>query len=134
MPKAASLTEAGSIANNKEAKSSATQLAAFGVRLAKFTHRVSADGAADFGSNITLPSGAFVISVAAEVTEAYAGGTATTVTVEGQALSITATGTVGAAVNAAATAGELTADFDANDSTSGECTIAVAYIDLSEIK
>lgn len=132
MPKAQSRKEPGKIALDKESLSSASQLAHFGVRTAKFTHSVSADGSADFSSGYELPSNAFVLAVAADVTEAYAGGTATTVTIEGQALSITSTGVVGAAVNAAGS-GEIIADFDANDSTSGKCTIAVSYIDLSEL-
>ena len=134
MPKARSHTAAGAVATNKESLSSASQLSAFGVRLAKVTHRVSADGAANFATGITLPASSFVLSVSADVSEAYAGGTATTVTVEGQALTINAAAVVGAAVNAAATAGELTLTFDATDSTAGEMTVAVAYIDLSEIK
>ena len=133
MPVARSHTAAGAIATNKESLSSASQLGAFGVRLAKITHRVSADGAADFASGITLPSSCFVLAVSANITEAY-DGTTTTVTVEGQALATDAVEVVGAAVNAAATAGEITLNFDANDSTVGECTVAVAYIDLSEIK
>lgn len=134
MPKAVARTEPGKVANDRESLSSATQLSNFGVRLAKFTHRVSTDGASDFSSNYVLPANVFVISVAADVKEAYAGGTATTATVAGVALTITATGVVGAAGVNPVAAGELTAAFDANDSTSGEATFAVAYIDLSEVK
>lgn len=132
MPKAQSRKEPGKIALDKESLSSASQLAHFGVRLAKFTHSIAQDTNADFASGYELPANAAVISVVASVEEAYDGtGTAT---VAGQALTLTSTGVSGATPAApAASAGEITVDFTANDSTTGKATIAVAYIDLSEL-
>lgn len=133
MPKARSHTAAGAVATNKESLSSASQLSAFGVRLAKVTHRFSADGGSDLSSGIVLPAASSILSVSANVSEAYTG--ATTVTVAGETLSIGTTGVKvpGAAVAPSASAGELVLAFDAPP-TAGECTVAVAYIDLSEIK
>lgn len=135
MPQARSHTAAGAIATNKESLSSASQLGAFGVRLAKFTHRFSADGGADFASGITLPAACTILSVSANVSEVYTG--AATLTVAGEALDVSSTtGVVVPAVPSTPKAnpgGELTAAFDA-PATAGECTVAVAYIDLSEIK
>lgn len=138
MPQAKSHTAAGAIATDKESKSSASQLGAFGVRLAKFTHRVSADSAADFSSNYSLPASSAILSISWEVTEAYNG---TTVTAEvqaggtpvGTATSVASTGVFHESPIAQAN-GELSINFSAVDSTEGEITVAVAYIDLSEIK
>jgi len=141
MPQAKSLTAPGKIATNKESSSSASQLSHFGVRVSKFTHRVSADTAADFLSNIDLPSSSVVLSVSFEVSEAY-NGTAVTVDVECGGSTLLA-----APISAAATtkhhevlstgaqtfSGELGLNFNAVDSTEGEITVAVAHIDLSEL-
>ena len=141
MPQAKSHTAAGAIATNKESKSSASQLGAFGVRLAKFTHRVSADTAADFSSNITLPSSVVVLSVSFEVTEAY-NGTAVTAEVQAGGSAISTASTVASAVKyheplatgAQTATGELSINFNAVDSTAGEMTVAVAYIEpLTEV-
>ena len=141
MPKATSTTEPGRIANKRESLSSATQLAAFGVRSAKFTHRVSADTAADFSSNYDLPAACAIISVAVNVSEAYNGSDTTATVIEAGGTPIIAaltaapssTGVQTPAVSAQAS-GELSINFDANDATAGEMTVVVTYVDLSEMK
>ncbi len=138
MPKATAITAPGRIANKREALSSATQLAAFGVRTAKFTHRFSADGGADFSSNYILPAAAQIISVGAYVSTAYTGAASADIKVGsdtvGSLADISATGLEIDSTPAQHTAaGEITIDFDA-PATAGEMTVAVSYIDLSEIK
>ena len=140
MPKAVSRTAPKDVANNREAFSSATQLGHFGVRLAKFTHRVSADGAADFLSNYSLPARSAVLGVSIYVSEAY-DGTTVTADIEAGGTSIITTPLSVASIASVSAAsadldnqsGELGINFSAVDSTVGECTVAVAYIDLSEL-
>ena len=141
MPKAVGRTEPGRVANDREPLSSATQLANFGVRAAKFTHRVSDDGAADFLSNIVLPSSVAILAVSFEVSEAY-DGTAVTVDVE-----IGGSSALFAPIPAAALikhhevldtgaqtfSGEIGLNFNAVDSAAGEMTVVVSYLDLAEM-
>lgn len=139
MPTAKSITAAGASATKKESKSSATQLANFGVRLAKFTHNVAYDTAADFSSNLTLPSTSVIIGVGINVITAYNG---TTVTADIKAggstiittpTSVASTGIIKIADTALAQqSGEISIDFNNVDSTAGEMTVAVAYIDIAK--
>ncbi len=140
MPTASSQIEPGKVANDRESKSSATQLAHFGVRLAKFTHRVSSDGATDFSSNYDLPSSSVVLSVSFEVTEAY-DGTAVDAEIQAGGSAISTAFSVASAVKyhepvatgAQTASGEISINFNATDSTAGEMVVAVAYIDLTEL-
>jgi hypothetical protein len=137
MPKAVARTEPGRIANNREALSSATQLSAFGTRLAKFTYRFSADGATDFSSNYDLPAACRIKSVSVYSAAGVTGATDAVIEAGGTpitgAIDMSVTGAQAPAVTAETESGELSINFTAAP-TAGEATIAVEYIDLSEIK
>ncbi len=137
MPKAVARTEPGRTANSREALSSATQLSGFGVRLAKFTYRFSADGAADFASNYELPEACVITAIGVHSEAGVTGATDAVVTAGGVAITgavdLSVTGAQAPAVASATESGELGLDFTAAP-TAGECTVAVAYIDLSELR
>lgn len=137
MPKAVARTEPGRVSNDRESLSSATQLSSFGVRLAKFTYRFSADGASDFFSNYELPAASRIKSVSVYSEAGVAGATDAVIAVGGTpvtgAVDLSAVGAQAPAVIEEIASGEISIDFTAAP-TSGECTVAVEYIDLSEIK
>lgn len=136
MPQARELTAAGRVSNDKESLSSATQLANFGVRLSKFTHRFSADGSATLSSNIVLPAACKILDVCVNVSEAYDATIDGTVKAGATDISGLIDLDSEAVVNAPTVAngsGELSLEFS-DTITSGECTVAVAWIDLSEMK
>jgi hypothetical protein len=137
MPKAVARTEPGRIANNREALSSATQLSAFGVRLAKFTYRFSADGAADFLSNYDIPAASRIKSVSVYSAAGVTGATNVDVQAGGVDIVTLADFSVAGAqaltVASEIQSGEIGLVFNAAP-TAGECTVAVEYIDISEIR
>jgi hypothetical protein len=137
MPKAVAITSPGRVANNREPLSSATQLAAFGVRMAKFTYRFSADGATDFLSNYDIPVAARIKSVSVYSEDGVTGATDAVIEVGGNAITgavdLTVTGAQAPAVTDEIESGEISINFTAAP-TAGECTVAVEYIDISEIK
>ena len=137
MPKAVAKTEIGRIANKRESTGSATQLAAFGVRTAKFTYRFSADGASDFLSNYDLPASSVIISVATYSAAGVTGASDVDIQAGGvdvvTAADFTTTGAVAQTIASATESGEIGLVFNAAP-TAGEITVAVSYVDLSEIK
>jgi len=136
MPKASSRTLPGRVANDRESLSSSTQLSHFGVRIAKFTYRFSADGATDFLSNYDLSAACRIKSVSVYSAAGVTGATDAVVTVGGTAITgaidLSVTGAQAPAVTDEIESGEIGIDFTAAP-TAGECTIAVEYIDLSEL-
>lgn len=137
MPKAVARTEPGKVANDRESLSSATQLSNFGVRLAKFTYRFSADGASDFLSNYDLPAASRIKSVSVYSEAGVAGATDAVIEVGGTAITgavnLSTPGAQAVAVTAETESGEIGISFP-TPPTAGECTVAVEYIDLSEVK
>lgn len=137
MPKASAYRAPKRVANDRESISSATQLAHFGTRMAKFTHRVSADGASNFSSGLSLPEGSVIISIAAKPALAYAGTDATAdlkagaTTIAAPALATTASELLAPTAQAE---GELSLEFTNADATEGEITVCVIYADATPFK
>jgi len=137
MPTASSRVAPGRVANKREALSGATQASHFGVRIAKFTYRFSADGASDFLSNYSLPVESRIKSVSVYSAAGVTGATDAVVEVGGTAITgavdLSVTGAQAPAVTDEIESGEISINFTAAP-TAGECTIVVEYIDLSELK
>jgi hypothetical protein len=140
MPKASSRKAPGRIALKKESLSSASQLSAFGIRVAKFTYRFSGDGASDFLSNYELPTECVIKSVSVYSENGVTNASTVNVQAGGNDLNNAAVdfslinGAVIITLDNPIESGELGLVFGANPPQAGECTIAVEYIDLSEIK